>query len=335
MVSTTEDPMLFNFETTYEASFTNGTDQSQGFFPQFFNIRRLLEMRMVLCGIGLTVNSLILLLQMKLKTFKKTQFIFAFALTATDGIVCPATFMETYLYYKGFVPVPVVYQAINSATSAMSYFVIIAVAFDRYLALCALPFKYKLVVNLKRYGLVIIAMCALSAGYGFVSTFNLTEHLTRTGLSAFIVSTTLIDITVLIYIFVFISLSRSHKALSLPKDMKNVRIRQTRRLMFAFGLILGTNVICNLPQPIFGLYIFFQPFGQGYQIYKNAIISNWLYNLRCVNYTLNPIIYWWQVLVRDFTFPWRKKAILKTNSSSIVREVSTVTKKSDQNSTRQ
>ncbi|KAJ8043134.1 hypothetical protein HOLleu_10097 [Holothuria leucospilota] len=334
MQSTTEDALFFSLETTYQGSFINGTDQPHAFnFPAiptgWLNVHRLLEMRMILCGVGFVANILVLLLQLKLKTFKKTQFVFAFTLTATDVIVCPATFMQTYYYRLTILSVPLIYHAINFATSVMSCFVIIAVAFDRYLALCACPLKYKLVVNLRRYTIVIIAMCVFSAGYGYYFSWYFSLDHPSIGLRTFIVSTSLIGITIIIYIFVFFSFARSHEKLSLPKAMKNVRIRQTRRLMLAFGLILGTNIICNLPQPFFGLYIFFQPIGQGYQIYKHIIISNWLYNLQCFNYTLNPIIYWWQVLLRDFSLTLRGSSRrLKTSPSSLpIQEVSTITSK--------
>ncbi|KAJ8043131.1 hypothetical protein HOLleu_10094 [Holothuria leucospilota] len=336
MVSTTGDTFLYQYETTNEETDDNITDQPQAsnfpdLPPVWLNAHSLLEMRMILCGIGFVANSLVLLLQLKLKTFKKTQLIFAFTLTATDTIVCPATFMQTYYYRNTTQPVPLIYHAINFGTSVMSYFVIIAVAFDRYLALCAFPLKYKLMINLKRYTFVIIVMCAISTGYGclFSWYFTFEEH-PSTALRTFIVSTSFVGVTIMIYIFVFFSLSKSHDKLSLPTDMKNVRMRQTRRLMFAFGLILSTNIFCNMPQPLFGVYIFFQPIGRGYKLYQNVLISNWLYNLQCLNYTLNPIIYWWQVLFRDFSLPCRKRNTgLKKHSSSTIRKVSTV--KSEEN----
>lgn len=195
MQSTTEDALLFSLGTTHQESIITVTDQGHSFnFPaiptEWLNVHRLLEMRMILCGIGFLVNILVLLLQLKMKTFKKTQFVFAFTLTATDAIVCPATFMQTYYYRHTTLPVPVIYHAINFATSVMSCFVIIAVAFDRYLALCACPLKYKLVVNLRRYTIVIIVMCVFSAGYGYYFSWYFSLDHPSIGLRTFIVSTT-------------------------------------------------------------------------------------------------------------------------------------------------
>ncbi|KAJ8043129.1 hypothetical protein HOLleu_10092 [Holothuria leucospilota] len=338
MEPTTEDALPFKFETTQEdLRFINQTEKPQTFHPpalppgwtneQFHKLLILYEIRMVLCGIGLLANSLILLLQLKLKTFKKPQLIFAFTLTATDGIVCPAVFMQTYYYRNNVLSVPLLYHVITFATTIMSLLLITAVACDRYLALCAIPLKYKLWVNSRRYTFVIIVMCALSTGYGWLFGWFFTfENDFSTGLRTFIVSIILIGTTTIIYIFVYFSVSRSLKKLSLPTAIKNARIRQTRRLMFAFALILGTNVICSMPQPLFGLYIAFQPIGQGYLLFKNNVISNLLYNVQCLNFTLNPVIYWWQVLLRDLSLPCRRNNTrLKANSSSPIQEVATVT----------
>ncbi|KAJ8043136.1 hypothetical protein HOLleu_10099 [Holothuria leucospilota] len=305
-----------NFTTASEDNIAYQTDPPEEFFPPalppgwtyegILYISSLLKVRLGLSVAAFLANSIIFLLQLKLKSFQKTQFIFGTMLSVAETLYACGVFMETYSYINNIRPVPVMYGALTLATHFQSYLAIVAVALDRYLALCAFPLKYKFLVTPKKYVLVIAAMCILSTGYSFFFTsFFPPDHPLIT-LRTFVVPTTLVGITSLIYIILAISVSRSYKGLQLAPPLKKARVRQTKRLMFAFGLILLTNAVCVLPQRGFLLYIFLQPVDRKLNIFRHVVIGNWLYNLQTLNSVLNPIIYWWQVLIREISFPCRK-----------------------------
>ncbi|KAJ8043135.1 hypothetical protein HOLleu_10098 [Holothuria leucospilota] len=317
MSTTTTQLLPFpNFTNTSEDNTTYQTEPPQEFFPPalppgwtyegILYLSNLLKVRLGLSVAALLANSIVFLLQLKLKSFQKTHFIFGTMLSVTEALYGCGVFMETYSYINNIRPVPVVYGALTLATHFQSYLAIVAVALDRYLALCAFPLKYKFLVTPKKYVLVIAVMCVLSTGYSFFFTrFFPPDHPLIT-LRTFVVPTTLVCITSLIYVILAISMSRSYKGLQLPPPLKKARVRQTKRLMFAFGLILLTNAVCVLPQRGFLLYIFFQPDDRKLNIFRHVVIGNWLYNLQTLNSILNPIIYWWQVLIREISSPCRK-----------------------------
>lgn len=316
-MATTWRPSLWNTTTTtfdlWTSTSTNQIDANDGYYfgglppgwtwEGILYVVALLRMRIGLCYIALFCNIVVLLLQIKLQSFRKTQFMFGFVLTISDGIYSVAVLIETHLYYRDVDSISNVYGAVVLASNLLSFFAIIGVGFDRYLALCGIPLKYKLVITTRRYGMIILAMVISSSLYSFVFTRFGTQTGPEVPIRMFIVLTICIATSSLTYVAIGASLLRTFNKTTLGASVKKARIQQTKRLMLAFSLILTTNIICYMPHSLFGLWLSFKPFDQRYGLLENIIIANWLYNIRHLNSSFNPLIYWKQVLTREVSRP--------------------------------
>ncbi|KAJ8038982.1 hypothetical protein HOLleu_16557 [Holothuria leucospilota] len=266
-------------------------------------LKRIFELRLVVCTLGFVINIILLILQIKIRSFGRTQYVFAMILTISDIIHAADVFGETFVLRKTFKEPAYWFGAIAFASGLLSYLSIVAVAVDRYLALCAIPFKYKQVVTIKRYWLVIAIMFVFSitCSYIFLVSVSYKDlHLTYISL---IVSTTLITLTCTVYIRLAYLVSISLRGMKLPVDIKRQRHTQTTRLMIAFATILGANIVFNMPQNFFGVYIVLQPPGNRYNVFKHLSLGNWMYNVQTINTCANPLIFWHQVLVKEIQLP--------------------------------
>lgn len=278
----------------------------------------LLRMRIVICYIAVVCNVIVLLLQIKLQSFRKTHFMFGLLLTISDIVYTAAVLIETYHYYLNKQPVPIVYSALVLAANLLGFFAIIGVGFDRYLALCAIPLKYRIVVTTKKYALIIMILVIFSSLYSFIFTRYFPLGSAIIPIRSFSVLLFMVTLSSSIYIMLGISIRRSMKKMMALSEasMQKSRIQQTKRLMFAFSLILVTNAVCYLPQSFFNFWLVLQPIDMGFFLLKNTITANWLYNIRTLNSICNPVIYWFQVLMRELSLPCRKlKKSLSTATS--------------------
>ncbi|XP_071812558.1 uncharacterized protein [Apostichopus japonicus] len=263
----------------------------------------LLRMRLWISFIGFVCNVIAFLIQIKLKSYRKTQFMFGLVLTVSEMFYIFAVLAETYYYYNDILIIPKVYQAIALATNLLALFSIIGVGVDRYMALCAFPFKYKIIVTVKRYAALIVGLTAISILYGFVFTHFFASDDAVVPQRVFIVVSVLLFITTVTYIGLSVSLVRAFRNTKLGDSIKKVRMQQTKRLLFAFSLILITNGICYLPHSIHSFFISLQPFDQRYGLLIHIKTGNWFFNFRVLNSTFNPLIYWSNVLVREMKWP--------------------------------
>ncbi|KAJ8043132.1 Sphingosine 1-phosphate receptor 1 [Holothuria leucospilota] len=261
-------------------------------------------MRIGICCLALVINMIVFVLQIKVKSFLRTQYVFAVTLTIADIIHAAALVGETYLFRQNIFPIPIWYGAFAFASGLQSYLSILAVAYDRYLALCAIPLKYKLIITIRKYWVVILIMNAFCFTCGFVF-FGLVSHqsvaLTYT---SFVYPIALMSAICIVYIRLAYLVSKSLKTLNFTVDIQRRRARQTKRLMIAFATILLAHVICNMPQRVFSLYISLQPTGRRYTVFEHVAIGNWLYNVQTINTCVNPVIYWKHVLSKDTKFPF-------------------------------
>ncbi|PIK42880.1 hypothetical protein BSL78_20266 [Apostichopus japonicus] len=281
MAETTPTLLTDITETFRNFTWTNETEEAgdglqPGGLPPGWTLENklyvdfLLRMRLWLGFIGLVSNVMAFVIQIKLKSYRKTHFMFGFVLTVSEMFHIFAMLTETYYYYNGIIIIPKVYQAIALATSLLALFAIIGVGVDRYMALCAFPFKYKIIVTVKRYAAVIVGLTAISILYGFVFTHIFSSDAALVPRRIFIVVSVLLSISTLTYIGLFFSLVRAFRNTKLGDSIKKVRMQQTKRLLFAFSLILITNGICYLPHSINALFISLQPFDQRYGLLKHT-----------------------------------------------------------------
>lgn len=266
-------------------------------------ITRLFEIRLGICCLGFVINVLVVTIQLKIKSHARTQYIFALTLTIADIIHSIAVFGETYLFRKNIFPLPLWYGALVLASNLQSYMSCLAVAYDRYLALCAIPFKYKQVVTVRKYWVVFVVMFSINLTAGFVAFGSVSHTDASLAFTSFVLPTAMITLICFIYIRLAYLVSKSLLAMKLSADMQRRRAVKTRRLIMAFTTILAANVICNMPQRFFGLYIALQPPEKRYNLVENIILSNWLYNVQTFNTCVNPMILWHQILVKEIQIP--------------------------------
>ncbi|PIK42878.1 hypothetical protein BSL78_20264 [Apostichopus japonicus] len=143
------------------------------------------------------------------KFFVKLSLCSASSLTISDGIYSVAVLIETHLYYRDVDSISNVYGAVVLASNLLSFFAIIGVGFDRYLALCGIPLKYKLVITTRRYGMIILAMVISSSLYSFVFTRFGTQTGPEVPIRMFIVLTICIATSSLTYVAIGASLLRT------------------------------------------------------------------------------------------------------------------------------
>lgn len=258
------------------------------------------KLRLGLSFVALLFNVVVLLIQVKLKTFRRTKYLFGLSLNVADLVFAISVLLETGFYLSNRTPIPSFLGALIAASNLQAFLSIIAVALDRYLALCMFPLNYKYIITTNTYGVVIGIICGVSLSYGCLTTrifsvgdpFAILLHSLSTSL--------LILISLTLYVLVGISLLRSFRKLRLPQSVRKTRLRQTKRIMLAFGLILLTNDVCIIPESYFGFWLFLQPPYERYGLMSNIIIANWFYTTRTLNSAINPLIYWWQFLWREF-----------------------------------
>ncbi|KAJ8043133.1 hypothetical protein HOLleu_10096 [Holothuria leucospilota] len=262
-------------------------------------IIRLFEIRLGICCLAFVINVIVVTLQFKIKSHARTQYIFALTLTIADIIHSIAVFGETYLFRKNIFPLPIWYGAMVFASGLQSYLSILAVACDRYLALCAIPFKYKQVVTVRKYWVIFVVMFIICLITGFIAFGTVSHKNVSIAFTSFVFPTALITLICFVYIRLAYLISKSLLAMKLSDDMRRRRAVKTRRIIIAFTTILAANVFCNMPQRFFGLYISLQPPEKRYNLVENIILTNWLYNVQTFNTCLNPLILWHQVLVKE------------------------------------
>lgn len=306
------DTMMAQLSDVMKGRNLSNQSESSGYddviFPGF-DASRYIELaitwytRMVICGIGTILNLIVLVIQIKEKTFLKTQSMFAFSLTISDLGQSVLIFYEVQLFRNNLFQENAFWlQALISGLHEQSYYSIIGVAVDRYLALCAIPFKYKLVVTFTKY--VVIIACTYIISIGQATAFFYFYDITHLAHSyrSLIYPTLLAAVSMILYIRLSAWIFRSMKEMKLTADAQRRRNAQTKQVLKAFGIILATNALSLLPNRFFNIYIILQPEELRYNVFSDIILANWFYNIQTLNSCLNPIIYWKQVLLNKARF---------------------------------
>ncbi|KAJ8038987.1 Melanocyte-stimulating hormone receptor [Holothuria leucospilota] len=301
---TSDDVIVDINETTPTNSPNCGENRNGWDCDESPGINLILLLRFGICGLGFLFNIIVLILQIKIRSYDRTQYVFAMILTISDIVHVVNVFAETYFFLQSHTGQPPSWcSAIAFASSLLSYLSIVAVAVDRYLALCVIPLKYKHAVTIQKYWLIIAFMFLFSliCGYSFFSSVSHSAiSLTYTSVIA---PTVIISVTCIVYVRLVYLVSKSLREIKVSSNRKRHRNGQTKRLIVAFATILVANFACNIPQSLFSLYIVLQPPDNRYNIFKHAVLRNWIYNIQTFHTCVNPIIFWYQVLVKEVHLP--------------------------------
>ncbi|XP_038047955.1 adenosine receptor A2b-like [Patiria miniata] len=184
----------------------------------------------------------------------------------------------------------------------VSILTILAVAINRYLALSLMqPARYdSLVTGRRLIGLCMICWCS-SFVYGLVM-YNAvpdwvldTVHYFGGSLAGYIVWV----ITVIVYYLAFRKIKQytpplaSAAGISANAERDQTRVRQTRRLLVMFVLILVTSFVSWAPAFALRVIVFFDQSLWRDRIFLASIWGSYvLYTLSTV---INPLIYWWRL----------------------------------------
>ncbi|XP_038073998.1 melanocortin receptor 4-like [Patiria miniata] len=199
------------------------------------------------------------------------------------------------------------FSALLQSSFFVSVLTILAVAVNRYLALTiSPPSRYDALVTRCRLVVVCLLLWCFSLALHLLVIFVASNEV-RLILSAWFRSPLILAVwivTAVLYRFVFRKIKSyvpplaSSPGLSIPDDSEQAatRVRQTRRLLVTFSIILVTSFICWIPYNIGQIIKYFIETGQ-------STISDDIYNsyntiaacVYCLSPAINPLIYWWRL----------------------------------------
>lgn len=214
-------------------------------------IKIVTNIRIALCILALFINGIVLLLQLKLKSFLEISLVFALSLSVADAVYSLGVLLETLAFrHQHDKSISLfLFSAIATAGHFLSYVSVILVAVDRYLALCPFPIRYKTIVSLKKYYVISGMSWCLSVAHGFIIRYLFPPGHYFGSLETFITPSIAVIICAVIYLKLYVSTSRS-----MQRTMRNVdrdevvrRGKQSRKLLAAIALILLTNCVLILP----------------------------------------------------------------------------------------
>ena len=177
---------------------------------------------------------------------------------------------------------------------------LLAIAVNRLMALSITPpSRYDAIVTRCHLLVVCVLLWLVSAAIYVPSTYVYSQVVVR--LIRPLITLSVLAVTAVLYYIIFRKIARYHPPLaSIPAtkddaEVTSTRLRQTRRLMITFAIILGTSLVCWLPFCIANFYIYFSGKYYGRHSEEFKIFYTACAVLLMVNAAINPFIYWWRI----------------------------------------
>ncbi|XP_038073995.1 melanocortin receptor 5-like [Patiria miniata] len=198
-------------------------------------------------------------------------------------------------------------SALLQSSFFVSVLMILAVAVNRYLALTITPpSRYDALVTRCRLVVVCLLLWCFSLALHLPVVLVASDEV-RLILSAWSRSMLVLAVwivTAVLYRFVFRKIKSyvpplaSSPGLSIPDDSEQAatRVRQTRRLLVTFSIILVTSFICWIPFNVGQIMEYFIKTGQSTISDDTFNNYNWVCGfIYCLSPAINPLIYWWRL----------------------------------------
>ncbi|XP_022081557.1 melanocortin receptor 3-like isoform X1 [Acanthaster planci] len=257
------------------------------------NIAIAVRYSVTVCGaVAVVENLLAMAVFARTKNLRMKYFAFIFNRVMTDFM------FGLFIVQVIWIDSPIL-QSILTASYSVSILTIFAAAVNRYLALSIMPpARYDSLVT----GYRLLGVCFLFWCFGLIYGFLL--HYAYERKAFFTVKTFGYSVgvfiawvfTALTYFLAFRKIkqySLSHAGVGADKERDYVRVKQTRRLLIVFVLILVTSFFSRLPFAVFSLIAYCNRSFLSNQIFSASFeICVLLYALSTV---INPLIYWWRL----------------------------------------
>ncbi|KAJ8019890.1 hypothetical protein HOLleu_41666 [Holothuria leucospilota] len=256
-----------------------------------FHVHRV---RVAACYLALIANGILLLFQIKIKLFLRTYFVFGLSLTTADLTFSVCSFLKTQLWALPCRwPDSLLFNAVNTAGHFHAYVSVLLITVDRYLALVWDPLRYKGIASLKRYYVIFALSWCFSFLYSFVIRYFFPPGSYESSLEACILP----SIVMVTCTFMYIKIYLATPLLPAAPGQENCRYKQSRKLLFAIMLILVASFVTSIPMSVFHFNVFLGRIR--FADFENILMANIFYTLQIAIAVFNPIIYWWQVLLRE------------------------------------
>ncbi|XP_038071618.1 melanocortin receptor 4-like [Patiria miniata] len=254
----------------------------------------------VIAVLALLENLLVMVVLAKTSHLRIKYFAFVFSLALAD-LVFSVMAIAFSINRAQFL------SALLQSSFFVSVLMILAVAVNRYLALTITPpSRYDALVTRCRLVVVCLLLWCFSLALHLPVVLVASSEV-RLILSAWFRSPLILAVwivTAVLYFFVFRKIKgyvpplASSPGLSIPDDSEQAatRVRQTRRLLVTFSIILVTSCICWIPYNIGQIIEYFIETGQS--TISDDTSNN--YNtftgfIYCLSPAINPLIYWWRL----------------------------------------
>ncbi|XP_038075910.1 adrenocorticotropic hormone receptor-like [Patiria miniata] len=251
----------------------------------------------VCCAIAIVENLLVIAVFAGTKKLRIKYYAFVFNLALADLMYAVLGIAITWIRLF-------ILDGIYATSYTVSILTIFCAAINRYLALSIMPpARYdSLVTKYRLIGVCVLLWC-FALAYGLLTylvaspTLEVFDAITSLGYSmvVFIVWV----ITALAYFLAFRKIKQytpplaSTAGISANMERDQTRVRQTRRLLILFVLILVTAFFSWMPYGILSLIAYFNP----YLYYDRTYVA--LFWVGTLLYTLsnviNPLLYWWRL----------------------------------------
>lgn len=284
-----------SLSTTTELSHLCSSESPSWTPEEQTTLRYVHRVRVVVCYLALVTNGIIFLFQMRLKSFMKTYFVFGLSLTIADLIFSVGSLLKTYSWVlpSRSWPDPLLLEVVITAGHFHAYVSAFLITVDRYLALVWDPLRYKSLVSLKLYYIIFALSCCFSSLYSFILRYFLPPYHYLSSLNAFMIPSIAMVTCTLMYIKMYLAIPH----LPATPYQENNRHKQSKKLLLAILLILVASIVTSLPMEVFHFYLFLDT--KRFEDFKNILIANIFYTLQITSAVVNPIIYWWQVLLKE------------------------------------
>ncbi|XP_041477754.1 substance-P receptor-like [Lytechinus variegatus] len=249
-------------------------------------------------GISVGMNAATVAAIIASKRLRKTQNIFVCNIATVDCITSTLAILTLLLSYLRGINITLLHLGMRAAVIT-GIFSALAVAIHRFIIIRFDPFNKRNLVTAPRCVVASIAFWLIPLGtFTAINLFNIDERVDLETLILPMVSFVSHTICTVCYVTVYWTISNAaNEQVGLSNRMLLQRIKQNKKVLVTFALVVGTNIVCSLPISFSYFIIYVRPdwvfnFETFTLNYKFWIYANVTRGLLGLNGILNPIIYW-------------------------------------------
>nr|XP_054765790.1 G-protein coupled receptor 12-like [Lytechinus pictus] len=248
-------------------------------------------------GISVGMNAATVAAIIASKRLRKTQNIFTCNIAIVDCITSALTIIAILLSYLRDINISILHLG-SRAVVITGIFSALAVAIHRFIIIRFDPFNKRNLVTAPRCVVASIAFWLVPLGtFTAIKLFNKDERVELETLILPIVSIVSHAICTVCYVTVYWTILNAAHEVGLSNRMLLQRIKQNKKVLITFALVVGTNIACSLPLSLSFFISYVRPdWVFNFNTFKlNSsfrAFANVARGLLGLNGILNPIMYW-------------------------------------------